>query len=142
MNALPAQNYQTYSIKRPLGAQYWRDITCEQADCLRRRHGWRTVLDTSTRDGSSTANWIRLHSGRSWTLAEQGPIATFTFAAGQACFERHRQAIEREPLYVVRNGRADSQNMTGFRRRHTQGLFWVEDMEETLDKVRQDRKQG
>jgi hypothetical protein len=134
---IPAQNYQTYTIKRPLGAEYWRDVDCGQAGCLRKRHGWRTVLDTSTRDGQATANWIRLKSGRSYTLAEDGPIVTFTFVAGQTCFERHRVALEREPLYVVSN--VDGQ---GRRRQHTQGLFWVEDMEESLDKVRQDRKQG
>jgi len=139
---LPAQNYQTYSIKRPAGAAYWRDVPCEEAGCLRQRHGWRTVLDTSTRDGQATANWIRLHSGRSFTLAEDGPIVTFTFQAGQACFERHRVAIEREPLYIVRNGRAAGPNLTGFRRQHASGEHWVEDMQETLDAVRQDRKQG
>ena len=108
---------------------------------MRQRNGWRTVLDTSTSDGQTSANWIRLHSGRAYTLAEAGPIVTFTFAAGQDCFERHQQMIEREPLYIVRDGDRRG-NPTGRRREHTRGSLWVEDMQENLDKVRQDRKQG
>lgn len=140
MRNLSPSLYTTYSLRRPRGRAFWRAATCDEVECLRKRNGWRTVLDLGTTDGVKTARWISEHSGRAWTHTKAGNVVTFTFAAGQNCFEKHQVAIEREPIYIVRPG--DLRRVLGAGRTHTRGADWVDDMQANLDKVREARQRG
>jgi hypothetical protein len=95
--------YQTYQVLQP-AATHFRRGTCAEVDCRRLRDGWVSRADVSTVDGQKIANWIRLHSGRKFTVAQAGTIVTFTFAAGQRCFARHRVSLHREPVLRVAGG--------------------------------------
>lgn len=95
--------YKTYQLLQPT-VSHFRPATCAEVDCHRAKHGWRTVLDVSTVKGRDTANWIRLKSGRAFTYTEKGPVVTFTFAAGQRCFGKHKVSLQREPLLRVVGG--------------------------------------
>lgn len=97
------QAYKTYEIRRPL-ASHWRDASCAEVDCPAHLHGWSTRVDVSTELGARQANYIRLHSGRRFTVKEHGNLVIFTFGPGQRCFRPHRVPLEREPLYLVRRG--------------------------------------
>jgi hypothetical protein len=91
--------YKTYQMK-----PFTRPATCAEVQCPRQRNGWRSVMDTSTVQGRQQANWIRLHSGRAFTFTQQGPVVTFTFAAGQRCFGKHVVVAERDPLCRIVGG--------------------------------------
>lgn len=139
--SVPVGAYQTFTLRRPRTPEFWRKATCDEVDCVRKRNGWRTVLDVGTATGARTAKWIVDFSGRHGSIERAGNQVTFTFAAGQDCFESHKVAIEREPLYIVRDGDHRG-NPTGRRRVHQRGTDWVEHMQEDLDKFRHDKRQG
>lgn len=101
--AMPTQAYDTYRLVAPVNTHY-RDATCVEVDCPNYINGWKTVVDTSSVLGARQAQYIRMQSGRSFTVMESGPMVTFTFPAGQRCFSGHKVPLEREPLYVVRGG--------------------------------------
>jgi hypothetical protein len=61
-------------------------------------------MDLTTVDGVKQANWIRMKSGRAFTYTQHGPIVTFSFPAGQRCFEAHRVPLHREPVLRVVGG--------------------------------------
>jgi hypothetical protein len=140
-SSVPVGVYQTFTLARPRTPDFWRNATCDEVNCRRKREGWRTVLDIGTATGARDAKWIVDHSGRHGTIERAGNQVTFTFAAGQDCFERHRVAHEREPVYIVRDGDHRG-NPTGRRRIHQRGADWVDHMQNDLDKLRQARKQG
>lgn len=132
--------YQTFTIRRPATPAFWRKATCDEVDCERKRNGWRTVLDVGTATGARTAKWITDFSGRHGSIERAGNQVTFTFLAGQNCFESHRVAIEREPIYIARGG--DLRAAVGRRIVHSSGEAWRDHMAEQLDKVREDRARG
>lgn len=106
---MPPQAYKSYHIARPL-ASHFRRATCQEANCSAYLRGWHTVIDISRRargslpSGAAQANYIRLHSGRRYSVTQNGDLVTFTFAAGQQCFAEHRVPVGREPLFVVSDG--------------------------------------
>lgn len=100
---LPPQAMKTYQIARPLPT-HWRVATCAEVDCGAWQHGWKTVLDVAKKIGQTRANYIRLHSGRAFTVEQVGTLVTFTFSAGQRCFTQHLVPVGREPLFAVREG--------------------------------------
>jgi hypothetical protein len=142
MKLKDARLYETFSLIRPDGRAFWRPATCDEVNCVRKANGWRTVLDLTTLAGRRQATWIVDESGRHGSVERVGNIITMTFAAGQDCFEQHRTPIEREPIYVVRDGGAQRAVPNGRRRVHANGLDWVENMQEDLDKVRTARERG
>lgn len=99
----PPEAYKTYQLLQP-ERTHTKPATCQQVECQRMRNGWRSVMDTSTVVGRKQANWIRLKSGRAFTYVQQGPVVTFTFAAGQRCFEKHRVPLYRDPILRVAGG--------------------------------------
>ena len=137
----PVQAYRTWSLVRPANREFFRDATCEEVNCLRFRNGWRTVLDLTTAQGLRTADWITRSSGRKYTLQQAEQTATFTFERGQRCFEKHKLARERDPIFVVRDGDHRG-NPTGRRRVHKYGVDWRDDMQENLSRVAEDRRRG
>lgn len=102
---MPAHCYKTYVIGRPLKPAFWRKATCEEVDCKNWRNGWKSIFDLSTPLGQKQARYVRDHSGRSYVVEGQvGTLVTLVFAAGQTCFNEHKTAIERDPLFVIREG--------------------------------------
>lgn len=99
----PVQAYKTYSVHSPLQSHF-REASCSEVECDAHAHGWVTMIDTATDLGRQQANYIRLHSGRAFTVAELGTMVTFTFGPGQKCFQTHRVALNREPICSVRGG--------------------------------------
>jgi hypothetical protein len=99
----PVQAYKTYAVTSPLGSHF-REATCAEVDCDASGYGWVTVIDVATDLGRQQAGYIRNHSGRSFTVTEVGTLVTFTFPAGQKCFQTHRVALDREPICSVRGG--------------------------------------
>lgn len=137
---MPVQGVQTFEVASPVETHY-KTVSCRVAECVRHRDGWRTVLDTSTVEGAKQAQWIIDFSGRKYTKVEQGPIVTFTFGAGQQCFQKHKQTLERPELYIVRAGDWRG-NPTGERMQHTRPEHWVEHSAGQLDKLNDAQKRG
>lgn len=130
----PVTAYRTFQVSRPLSS-HWRRATCEEVQCSNFLNGWRTYIDVTTDLGKEQADYIRRHSGRSFTeeTATDGRTA-FTFAAGQACFaaDGHRTPLEREGIYIARGGDWRG-NPTGEKRVHARPADWVEEFAEHQD---------
>jgi hypothetical protein len=134
--------FQTFSIQRPAGQGYWRKGTCEESGCKFWRDGWVTRVP---RNSPQEKYIISGQSGRDYyETTGIGPAEReFMFAPGQQCFQshEHRVPIEREPLYVVRDGDGRG-NPTGRKRVIRDGVEWKDRFAEELGKVADDRKQG
>lgn len=128
---LPERSMKTYALSAPVST-HRRRASCAEVDCERRARGWATLLDVSSPGHASAANWIRLHSGLSFTVEQVGDAVTFTFPAGQDCFDglggRHTVPLDREPVYVVRGGdwRTDFRTRLATARR-LDAADWVDD---------------
>jgi hypothetical protein len=127
---MPVQGYKTYGLTYPLKT-HWKKATCEQVDCEAYIYGWVTSVDVSSDLGREQADYIRRHSGRSFTETNPG---VFQFKAGQTCFRAadHRLKLEREPLFVVRHGDYRG-NPDGWKIQHDNGANWQEDFAEHQD---------
>jgi hypothetical protein len=101
----PPELYRTFAISAPLSS-HWRDATCAEVECTSSAQGFTVTCDLRTELGLRQARYIRDHSGRSWTheVLGSGVMIRFSFPAGQRCFAQHRVPLEREPIFVVRNG--------------------------------------
>lgn len=102
---MAAHEYQTYEIASPR-ATHHRSASCAEVDCPNRIHGWKTVLDVSKADHARVANWIRLQSGRFYTIEQpkNSTIVTFIFPSGQNCFIPHTVPLQRPELFLVKGG--------------------------------------
>ena len=101
------------------------------------------MIDTSTELGARQANYIRLHSGRHHTAAPAPgapDLVTFTFPAGQRCFQEHRVLLERDPRCYVRGG--DWRGQTSTPRVHARPVDWVDDFAEHQDKLKSEIERG
>jgi len=138
--SMPVQAVETFGIQSPLDTHF-KSVSCEVAECVRNRDGWRTVLDTSTVEGAKQAKWIIDFSGRKYTKVEQGPVVTFTFGPAQQCFQRHKQPLGRPELYLVRGGDWRG-NPMGTVRQHTRPEFWLEHSAISLDRLSEAQRRG
>lgn len=137
---LPPDKRVTYSLLRPAGEAFWQPATCEEIDCAAFRLGWTTTLDPAAHPAQ--VHYIRA-SGRPFAeLAEPDGRLVFKFAPGQPCFRahEHQRAVEREPLYLVRNG--DSRWWTGGGRRHATAEDWRDDFGEHQQKLHDAAQEG
>lgn len=126
---LGAEQYKTYQLLAPVPTHF-RPGTCEQADCHAYRYGWVTRVDESTELGQRQAHYIRRQSGRSFTEEREAGLAVFRFPAGQPCFRRHQISLEREPLYLVKDGDFRGNPRGTAPRRHVRAADWQEDFAE------------
>lgn len=141
----PPSAMQTFALRRPPGQEFWRKATCEEINCEHWRNGWETRIDVSTELGQEQAAYIIKRSGRSFSQErESEDILCFTFTPGQPCFAAadHKVAVEREPIYLHRIGDHRTPRGAAPVRRHVRGADWVENMQEELNKVAEDRKRG
>lgn len=137
--AAPVTAFQTYELRAP-AATHWRKASCKEVECAGYREGWRTIVPVD----SPQAQYIRAHSGRSFTEHTMIDLLTeFTFPPGQQCFaaDGHRVPLERDPLYIVRGGDWRG-NPTGMLRRHQRAEHWVEDFGEHQLKVARQIERG
>lgn len=139
---LPVGAVKTYGIRAPLQT-HWRPATCAEVECLAYQRGWRTTVDVRSELGARQAYYIRMHSGRSFEVSEVNELGmvTFTFPAGQKCFQEHRVPLERPQIFVVRGGDWRG-NPRGEFRRHVRAADWVDDFAEHQDKLADRFTQG
>lgn len=124
----PSQAYRTFQIVAP--PDHTVVAACEQVGCPAWTNGWETAVDEALELGRQQADYIRRHSGRTFTeLRRADNITVFRFASRQRCFTEHRTRPE---FYVVKDGdwRA-SQNA----RRHTSADDWVDDFRNHQDNL-------
>lgn len=133
---MPVQAYQTWSVKsRPDRAV---KTVCERVGCPQWRHGWDSVIDESTQLGREQAEWIRTQSRR--TFREQKTavgLTVFRFESGQRCFAEHSTMPEK---YVVRGG--DYRGVVGPVRVHAHAADWVEQVQEHMGRLLDERAKG
>lgn len=130
---MPVTEYKTYAVATPQETHF-RKASCREVECLAHQNGWRTCVDTSTDLGARQANYIRLHSGRAYTVIESAPLVTFVFPAGQECFNTHRVRLDKPELYVARDGDWRG-NPTGRRLVHKNGDDWLDDFANHQDAI-------
>jgi len=99
----PAAAYKTYGLTAPIKT-HTRPGTCGDVECRNYLNGFKIIADVSTELGRKQANYIRLHSGRRFTVEENADLVTFIFPPGQTCFEQHRVSLHREPNFFIKGG--------------------------------------
>jgi len=131
---LPVTAYRTFQIARPV-ATHFRKATCGEVNCDAWRHGWITRAQTTEQ-----ADYVRRHSGRTFEEIEAN---TFRFDPGQTCFaaDTHRAPLEREGIYVARDGDYRG-NPTGARRVHVRPADWVDEFAEHQDWLKTIQERG
>lgn len=137
----PAQYFKTYAVLTPPETHY-RKASCTEVECQHNLKGWVTRLDVSSVNGASTANWIRMHSGRSYTYKQKGVIVTFVFPPGQKCFIEHKVSLQRPEFFVVQGGdwRGNPMSITEYRHKNPEN--WVEDCALHQDKIATAHQKG
>lgn len=132
---MPASAYKTYQILAPISSHF-RDATCEEVDCEAYRCGWRVRIEGLDPQLLHTART----SGRRFTELHVAENENWlVFEPGQRCFRssQHKVPLEREGIYVVRDGdwRGNPRGTTPYR--HKRPEDWVDDFanhQEKLDK--------
>jgi hypothetical protein len=115
-----SEAYKTYSLAAPISTHTRPGVCgeveaacsnavletdpCFELHCGPNAHGFAIVADVSTLLGQKQANYIRLKSGRHFTANQAGDLVTFTFPAGQQCFDPHRVSLERDPIFSTVGG--------------------------------------
>lgn len=134
--------YKSFELIAP-PSTHTRPARCEEVECEAHANGWRTAVDVTTPLGVRQANYIYQKSARHFTYEPGEGAVTFTFPAGQQCFAQHRVRLEREPLYVVRNGwaREPSEPLRDYRTHH-RGEFWVDEFQESTGQIADARERG
>lgn len=137
----PAQFFKTYTIASPVETHY-RDASCKEVECQHYLKGWVTALDISTVNGASTANWIRMHSGRAFTYTQTGLVVKFVFPPGQRCFIQHKVSLQRPEFFIVQGGDWRGNPMSIEEYRHKTAENWVEDCALHQDKIATAHQRG
>lgn len=135
----PAWAYKTYRMVSP--PSHRRTATCKEVDCERRRKGWTTYLDVADPEHAEAANWIRMKSGRKFTVTEEGTAVSFFFPQGQDCFARHTLPFKPH-LLLVHGGDWRGNPMGVPTRKHATMNDWVEDFAENQIAVRERVERG
>ena len=139
--ALPVHGYRTFQIVAPVST-HWRQATCEQANCPALQRGWTTTVDEQTDLGKQQAHYIRRESGRSFReeRREDG-LTSFRFSAGQDCFRPHKIRVDRDEIFIARDGDWRG-NPTQSRRRYERADQWVDDFSAHQDNIARLHQRG
>jgi hypothetical protein len=138
MPLLDPHGYKTYSIHAPIRTHF-RKATCTEVDCPDYLNGWRVRLEHLNEEQRV---WVR-QTGRRYTEMAVRPGETWlVFEAGQPCFRatEHRARVEREELYVIRDGDTRG-NPTGRVDRVT-GQQWNDDFGEHQQRLADAQQKG
>lgn len=133
------QDYRTFQITSPLST-HWRKATCAEVDCPHYLNGWRVRVEGLPADMLHAAKT----SGRKFTeLTVVEGENWLVFEAGQNCFRAadHRKLLDRQEIFITRDGDWRG-NPTGMVRKHTKPEFWIEDMQENNQAVRDFQQKG
>jgi hypothetical protein len=95
--------YKTYGLVAPV-ATHFRNGTCQEVECEAYQNGWTSIFDIATELGRKQAYYVRMHSGRSFTISELGTLITFAFPPGQQCFAEHKVKLDRDPRFFTYHG--------------------------------------
>lgn len=144
---LPPEHRKTWAIVRPrndAGAgTFWRPVGCEEYGCAAYQHGWTTTLELAAH--AAQVHYIRRESGRRFTeeAAADGRV-TFRFAPGQPCFRasEHQVPVEREPLFVVREGDSRGNPRGTAPMRHASAEDWRDHFAEHQDQLHTAAQEG
>lgn len=98
--------FKTYEIIAPL-ATHFRPAGCEEVGCAAFTNGWKTRVLPGTPEHAQVLSLAGRYRFTGPERQDDG-LDVFTFPAGQQCFRRsqHRVPLEREPIYLERNGAA------------------------------------
>lgn len=132
--------YKTYQIVAPARTHY-REATCVEVGCKAYAGGFRSRIDVSTDLGRRQAKYIEERAGRRYTRTVTGTVVTYDFPPGQRCFNTHRVPLDREPLYVVRDGDYRG-NPRGTRPVTRRAGEWVDDFATHQQQIADMRKRG
>lgn len=132
--------YKTYQVLTPVNT-HTRVATCAEVECQHHLAGWITKVDVSTKLGKRQANYIRLHSGRTFTHEQSGTLVSFRFPAGQSCFREHRVSLEREPIFRIRGGDHRG-NPLALPTRTLRPKEWLEDFGSHQEALADEHKKG
>lgn len=139
---LPAAAYKTYQIISPKSTHF-RPATCAEIDCDMYRYGWKSIIDESTELGKQQAHFIRYDSRRSFTTEKlPNGLTTFTFEAGQQCFQQHQVRLDRPEIYVVRDGDFRGNPRGTEPRIHKNAADWQDDFANHQDKLASQIREG
>lgn len=134
------EHFTTYRLIAPIRT-HRRAATCAEVDCAKRACGFKAQFDVSTVQGRANATAVE-RSGRRRTFKVAGPLVTYTFPAGQDCFDRHTVSLEREPLYVVQGGDHRGNPRSVPRRTHRNADDWVSDFGEHQERIAEQISRG
>lgn len=135
-----AAAYKTYSVVSPLSTHF-RPATCAEVDCPHYVNGWRVRVEALTPDLLHAAR----NSGRKYVEQSVAEGETWlVFEAGQDCFKaaQHRTRMDRQPLYVVRDGDWRGNPRGTKARLHQRPDNWVEDFAEHQQKLADEIEKG
>lgn len=133
------QDYKTYQIVSPLNT-HWESATCKEVDCPDYLKGWKLRVEGIPPEMLHAARTC----GRRFTELDVTENEHWLiFEAGQPCFRahEHRRLLDKQEIFVVRDGDFRG-NPTGNVRKHTRPEFWVEEMSENLDDIRNAQERG
>lgn len=136
----PASLYKTYGLSAPIQT-HRRPATCAEVECVNHANGFRITADVSTALGRTQAQYIRMKSGRAFTVMQSGDLITFTFAAGQTCFEPHTVSLEREPVFYLKGGDYRG-NPLGLPTRKLSAIAWRDDFGENQERIVDAQQRG
>jgi hypothetical protein len=135
MERLGADSFQTFQVVAPKET-HTVPATCEEVECAQYLRGWKIKLDLGTELGQRQAHYIKYSSGRSFTHQSLGDgLVELTFRANQPCFQQHRMAVERDPIFRVRGGDQRGNPLRTPTRVHKKPEFWVEEFAENQDRI-------
>jgi hypothetical protein len=139
---LPAHALKTYELRAPLVTHH-RAATCEEVDCQAYAKGWTSYIDVGTELGAKQYKYISEQSGRTFNdaTAMDTQIRTLIFPPGQKCFRQHTVPLERDPLYIVRDGdwRGNPRRTTEVRRN---AADWIDDFSNHQDGIATEIEKG
>lgn len=138
MPILDPRGYKTYSIHAPIRTHF-RKATCAEVDCPDYTNGWRVRLEILNAEQQV---WVRQTGRRFTELPVRQGETYLVFEAGQPCFRatEHRARVEREELYVIRDGDTRG-NPTG-RVDRVSGQQWNDDFGEHQQRLADLQKEG
>lgn len=140
MPALPVTAMQTYQIAAPKST-HWRKATCAEVECPNHLKGWRVVVDVATDLGQAQSYYITRTSGRQYKMNRTGQTTfEFLFYPGQSCFEEHKVRLDRQELFIVRQG--DWRRRTGPIRQFDRPGHWLEHFAENQDRLKTQIERG
>lgn len=138
---LGPEAFQTFQIVAPKDT-HTVPATCEEVECDHYLRGWKMKIDLGTELGQRQAHYIKYSSGRVYTYEQRDGLVTFTFRSDQKCFQEHRRAIERDPVFRVKGGDKRGNPLRLPTRVHKKPEFWVEEFAENQQTIADAVKEG